>query len=417
MGKVCYNEYSMDDTARPKFSTVEVTEDTSAAQPFAPPPIPESVEPAVPTPPNVPPAAFAPTPAVSSTPALPVSLSPTDPPSHAHKINKLMFLVPAALLVGTIVAVTLFLGNKKQSSSVVATATPTITPALPTATPVATPRPMPQTFVASKYSFKYSPDLTLFDCSGDAYLFRDNAEREVTSICDQGENEDIRVEVSERDFAKLDGDLESAGKSTVDGIEALQETYSLDGEKIVSVSLEHQEEFVRIILFDSSLDSEFKSLLASFTLFKEDPTGDWSLYTNTRFGYTLKYPDQLEVGLTADDADGAALEQVTVSSVDTEGIQRLEILGQENLKDSAITASQVISSTINLSAWSSTPSIVSRSLGGAPAQVIEGEQNGKWVTYLIAWYKQSVIQMEWTDDQSRTGADTFNFILSTFNFK
>ncbi|RJR29927.1 hypothetical protein C4564_01360 [Candidatus Microgenomates bacterium] len=406
----------MDDTARPKFSTVEVTEDTSAAQPFAPPPIPESVEPAVPTPPDTT-ASFSPAPVAPNTPLVPFSAPPANTSAHTHKINKLMFLVPAALLVGTIVAVTLFLGNKKQSSVAVATATPTATPALPTATPVATPRPMPQTFVASKYSFKYSPDLTLFDCSGDAYLFEDNAEREVASVCDLGENEAIRVEVSDRDFTKLDGDLESAGKTTVDKIEALQETYSLDGKKIVSVSLEHDDEFVRIILFDSSLEAEFKSLLASFTLFKEDPTGDWSLYTNSRFGYTLKYPDQLEVGLAADDADGAALEQVTISSVDTEGIQRLDVLGQENLKNSAITASEVISSTINLSAWSSTPSIVSRSLGGAPAQVIEGEQDGKWVTYLIAWYKQSVIQMEWTDDQSRTGADTFNFILSTFNFK
>lgn len=334
-----------------------------------------------------------------------------------HNIRRLAFLVPVAFLVITIVGVGFFFSQKKSAGTPMQTPEPPQAQELPTAEPSATPKPVPQAYSSKSLSFYYPSELSLIECGGDIYLLTSEGD-DVTGFCASVEKAAvaISIETSTKDFGKLDGDLDSAAKTEVDGIEAITENYLINGSKVQTVSFEFDDKFFRLSMLDYMYAQEFETLVSGIKLFESNPTEGWSSYTNTLNKYSFKYPDTWQIIGLDPEEDEAGLEQVDLAPLDTTQKQQLSILVQSNLDNSALTASEVISSTRNLAAWKSTPSVSARSLSGASGEIIEGSQGEKWVTYFVVWYKQSVVQMEWTDTPNRPGQGTYNNLLSTFKF-
>jgi hypothetical protein len=88
----------------------------------------------------------------------------------------------------------------------------------------------------------------------------------------------------------------------------------------------------------------------------------------------------------------------------------------KNVPNASLTASEIISSTRNLSGWEGTPTTELSSLGGGSSQVISGVLSGEWNEIIVIWYQSSVVQMTWKDAKDKPQQQYVDNMLASFKF-
>jgi len=323
-------------------------------------------------------------------------------PHKVHPLRALLFLIPAVLLVATIIIVARLSGNNYVVRE--PEAVPTPTPLEAQATPVPTPTPHPM-------KVYQNDDMLLKMQIPDDYQVLSEDENEVSIGRDNTELFVVRTD----EFTNFDEEDETE-EITVGGKSAVSFTLSDEGSvpiKIVQTTDEPRYEFA-LFLEDPGLEAEFNKILASI-IFLVD-TSDWETFENTTESYQIRYPPDWELTAPTDkNGNYPARIEISKDASDKE-INNLVVHTSSNLTNAALTASEIVSSTRTLSGWSSPPSIKLQKLGGGDAQVIQGELSGKWRVYVVIWYKNTVIQMTWDDKVERGQEQTFENVLASFEF-
>lgn len=316
----------------------------------------------------------------------PKTTSPMQPGSHTqipgNKTSKpsifakLFFLVPALLIVATIALV----ANFTRSDYVINEERQAVPTAIsnfqtPISTPTPTPKPLFEEFSNSYFSFNYSSKLLMFECDSLLCLGPEEGKEAIT-------------------FQYLN----SAEEPEEDAFNRL---YLAADRKLL------------IRLFDNNLESEFQQIIDSLVL-KVNISQRWEIFENSEYGYYIKYPQdwnlvnqqlgEVEIGpksIIRKDNSELKLQNLTI-----------EVLAE--LENAAISATEAVSSTRNLLGWEDKPDVKITSLGGVNAQVISGVFEGNWQEYIVVWYRNTVIQMIWTDDLTRNNQQEFDEMLKTF---
>ena len=323
-------------------------------------------------------------------------------PHKSHKLRKLLFLIPAILLVATIFFVAKFSGNNYtvRQPEVIATPEPTET----TPTPVPTPTPNPTKAYKSE-------ELLIQMQIPEDYQILSEDENEVS----MGRADTELFVVRTDEFANFDEEDETS-ETTIGGKEAVMLMIPDEGSvpvKIVQTIDEPRYEFV-LFLENAELEVEFSKILES-VIFLVD-TSSWETFENSAYNYKIKHPPEWEATTQLTDRGEPTGRSEIVKNPEDKSINSLTILTNTNVDNAALTASEIISSTRTLSGWSSPPKFELRKLGGGDAQIIQGELTGKWRVYVVIWYKNIVIQMTWDDKVEQSEQQVFDNILSSFEF-
>jgi hypothetical protein len=338
---------------------------------------------------------------------------PMSPPENSHHkggmVKKLLFLIPAVLLVATIFVVAQLSGNNYTSRNpeLIPTATPTETPA----TPVPTETPMP----TKEYK---NDDLLISMQIPDDYEVL--SEDETSISLGRGGTELFVVRTDE--FTNFD-DEDETSETTVGGKEAVRLSLPDDGSIPIEIVQTIEEsasaqdgpryEFVMYVE-DSELSAEFEKILNS-VIFLVDTT-DWETFENTTYNYMISYPPSWTAKTALTDKGEITSRSTISKDPDEKNFNNLVIQTDSNVDNAAFTAGEIVSSTRTLSGWIGKPSIELRKLGGGDAQIIQGELTGKWRVYVVIWYKNTVIQMTWDDEVEKGEQQVFDNILSSFEF-
>lgn len=392
-----------DTTHRPSFSVEEVpapAETPATHEPLPPvvPEVPVSEAAVVETVPQMPPQA---PPVVSPTPTAPSLPQFNNVMAKPHPVRKLLFLIPAVLLVATIYFVARITGNNYTMRE----PAPTI---LPTAEPTATPTPT-STPPAVK-TYKNEEMLVQFSIPDDFAVILE----EPTSVSFGRSDTELFV-VRTDEFTNYDEEDETS-EYIVGGREAVMLNLTEEGSvpvKVVQTIDEPKYEFV-MYPENAELEEELVAILDS-VVFLVDTT-NWKTFDNSTFNYQIKYPPEWSLAENTDEEGIHAAKSEISKDANNKTLNNLVIQTSSNLTNAALTASEIVSSTRTLSGWSNPPKIELRKLGGGDAQVIQGELTGKWRAYVVIWYKNTVIQMTWDDNVNKLEQQTFDNILASFEF-
>lgn len=301
-----------------------------------------------------------------------------------HRTNPFLFLVPVVLIIGAIVGATLFAGSfvNQNGDAVVPgeTPAPSLTPA------VETPSPTPL------------PVITLLEYRDDELLFSFNYPETMTVTEIDNGVELFFVEEQETDDELLPEPQIRITVSDEAG-EALPNAVQFQGnEQVYTIEL----------LVDSSR-SIYQIIVESFEVVVD--TTDWTAFSSPLVGYTINHPPEWIVSGIDQRSDTPSL---TIRKSDDLILQTLTILYQTNLSNAELSASEVISSTRNLSGWSGSPEVRLRSFGPANSQVIEGNLNGRHSVFVVVWYRDTLVQMTWNDNSEKTHGAIFEAMLDSF---
>lgn len=380
-----------DTTHRPDLRVEEVPASTVAptSSPTAAPGVPASPAPVVETVPQVPPQALA------SQPINNVLVKP-------HPARKLLFLVPAVLLVATIYFVAKFTGNSYTLRA------PEPTPTL-FATEAPSPTPSPTPALVAVKTYKNEDLLIQFDIPEN---FKVILEKPASASFGRDDTELFVVRTDE--FTNYDEDETS--QYSVGGREAVMFNLAAAGgvaAKVVQTTGEPKYEFV-MYPEDAQQQEELMAILESVVFLVD--TKNWKTFDNTTFNYRIKYPPEWTVTAERDEEGEYSKKSEISKDANNKTINNLVIQTSSNLVNAALTASEIVSSTRTLSGWSKPPKIELKKIGGGDAQVIQGQLAGKWRAYVVIWYKNTVIQMTWDDNVNKAEQQTFDNILASFEF-
>lgn len=380
------------DPARPNFKTVEVE-----------------------TPPVAPQASQSVQPPPEGETQIPVKGRPD------HPIRRLLFLIPVVLIIGTIAAMT-YLTNSNSRTRNLPTETQTPMPTLTPATPVPTPTPGPNSYSHPKFSFRYPQYLTLVECENSVHLDvptdpkNPELDVDIQSFCDEDAASAAVISIEYAESLPLpafDSEVETTEESIeIDGVSA---TRTLTDESI-TISFEFEELTFVVTLTNKDFGEDFGLIIESFKLKEEDPTKDWETFNNIIHNYDVSYPPDWTLIVEEGERGGIGDAIEIRKNADIFQLNNLVIETTAELENASFTASEIISSTRNLAGWTSGPKSDLRNIGGGNAQVVQGRLDGKWNAFVVIWYRNSVIQMTWSDSFDRAEQETFDNIISTFKF-
>ena len=339
-------------------------------------------------------------------------------PTGEHPLRRLLFLVPAIILVATIAIAARLMNNKPVVREAVIPATPA--PSLAPATPAPTLAPRPKAFIKPLFSFQYPPELSLLECTDNSmvYLFTPSAEStsDISEFCSNLPNVVVSVYYGTTKLPGESGEVVKTEELEIDGVTASKRVLKSGESEITIVDFEFDSKFYKVKLTGSTFTDALNKVVETFKLKEEDPTKDWETFTNSGYYYKLKYPPEWKVitQISKEEELGPKLE-IRKEESETK-LHNLIIETQLGIKDVSLTASQTISSTKNLSGWKMSPTAEFRSVGGGNAELIQGQLNGNWSAFVVVWYRDILVQMTWNDNLSQDDQETFENILSTFEF-
>lgn len=402
--------------ARPRFQTV-VVEEESTSSPAVPPvltnPLPEpTVQPTIPSNPVVV-APVVPQNIDVSPMVDPRLVSTSNSGSSRNSIRVLLFLIPAFLMIGTIVAVSMFLQSRSQNKQIVE-ASPTPLPLLTPATPAPTLEPIAKnkSYLNSQFLFSlaYPEIVSLVECSDKVLLHVASESIESTSLCTSEDFVGIQIVSST-----------TAINSPVDGVEEVITVGGVDALKVSSggatyatfskETVNKKKYYYQFIINDPSIQVVFDQIIKNFRFILGTETADWEVYNNSAYRFSIKHPS----GWVVSTPDAQTVE-IRKEGNDSK-IGALVIQAENNVSDGNLNAQETVSSLKNLAGWKQTPSTDFRTIGGGSARILQGEFEGNWQEYVVVWYKTRVLQMTWTDTLAKYDQELLDAMLSTLVIK
>jgi len=392
-----------DRTKRPQFTT-EVVEEDYSSSPFS-----ASQTQSVPEPPVNEPQAAIPEPMIETA----VVTSSGKKKFELPHIRNFMFIIPAAILVGTMLVVayvtrTDFVVREPDTPSMQATMPPLATPE---------PTPLPEivmnTYSTESYTFKYPDTFVLAECDSLVALFI-NEDQDVTSLCSDESYIMSLSEVSGVPDYLNNEELVATESATIAGEDNMTYEIKASGSNIIYLPFLLAEQDYIFTLKDITYRTTFLDIVTSFTSLI-DMTVDWNIYENADMGYEIKYPEDwfLNENLSINNDQPST---VTISkNNDDSRFQKLTIQALVDIENAPITATEAVSSTRSLAGWDETPTTELRSISDANAQVIKGYFEGVWNVYAIIWSKNDLYQMVWEDTANRGSELNFEQMLASFS--
>jgi hypothetical protein len=329
-----------------------------------------------------------------------------------------VFIIPAFLLVITVVLVGYgidwYIGSRPKP-----TPAPIPIPTLVPATPTPTPEPIVEDKSYSNLdqgiSFKYSENLSLLECENSIYLYNSNTFEGGDFNCNSQEGYAVLISFGRDNFYPVISESPdykiSESVIIVAGVSAVRQEMVSDknGRYLIAATFSHNGNYFLIKIDKSEYGSEFNKLISSFS-FDIARTSDWIEYTNSY--YSLKYPPNW---ILAASENGSGISRIS-KNADEKKLQNLVIDFSANVANANLSASEVISSTRNLSGWKKLPSLDIRNIGGGTAQILQGQLDNDWHTFVVIWHKNRLVQIIWFDNLDRENQEVFDNILSSFKF-
>jgi hypothetical protein len=382
------------DPARPKITTVEVQEQTPLVANIQTAPVPTQ----------------------------PVPQEPRQLPPRT-KFRNLLFIIPAILLVTTIIVAGYI--TQKRLIKVPLEPSPTPLPSLEPATPIPTPKPIVKlkNYMSANadFSFQYPEDIVLIECSQRIHFLPSSEEVNLDEFCDSSKLGVIYLEYSDQPIdLTFDAGVEVTEEyMKVDSMDGTKKTVKSPDDKTETyVVFENEDLNFVAALINNDYAAQFSQVLVSFELVEEDPTKDWKTFQDNLQRFSLEYPPDWTAtssGVQKRNQEQKGSARVSKNPDDTK-YHTLVIESTLNVPNATLLASEAISTTRNLLGWRVPPTVDLRSLGGGTAQVVQGQLNGNWQVFIVAWYKNRLIQFAWSDTLTREEQKNLDLMLSTFKF-
>ena len=333
-----------------------------------------------------------------------------------HKGRRLLFLIPVILLIGAILLASYFT-RPEYVVGPVATQPPIsdLTPQ----TPVNIPQTSSKMVLYSndEYKFSYPDKFNLYECDGSTFLALKNQDEEISlsDFCKSSEGV-IKIYKQSTPFDRTEIDVLSEEDVLVSGISTKRTEFRSEGGSDLFVELQFKDNYFILELLDTANENDFNKILGTFSL-SYDKTEDWTSYESETYNYSLKYPKdwvlQPDLNDKGEEVSGN-FKLYKVAGVDTPSLTMKLTQGQSN---SALTASEIISSTKSLPEWKQKPTSEFRSIGGANATVVKGQYGDLWNAYAVIWYKSSIIEIVWQDTSSQDNQEIFDLLLGTLTIR
>lgn len=154
--------------------------------------------------------------------------------------------------------------------------------------------------------------------------------------------------------------------------------------------------------------SDFDAILSSLIFLLD--TSSWETFENQAHSYNLLHPATWSV------VEVSPSRSEVRRDVSETNFHNLIIEVSSGVANAGLTASEIVSSTRAISGWKQAPKVELRTMGAANAQIISGELAGRWQAYVVIWYRTTVVQMTWTDTLEQLERQTFDNILASFEF-
>lgn len=358
--------------------------------------------------------------------------SPAPPPIQYEKYNyqeprnwsiisKLKFLIPALFLIATIVLVGVIAKNYIALNNTVPSPTPapTLIPANPE--PTIEPIKFKKYFnIDQGFSFNYPDQYGVLECQdqGIIYLYQDDANNRLNISCEDHDSEILSVSFRETSFyTPLPTPLEEQDTTEtkeeivlVADESAVKQTIKSPQSYISTVTFSNKNTFYLIKIESEENLSDLETVFQSFE-FITDKYEDWLTYDNAL--YSIKYPKDWSI---AESETGEGVVNISKFS-DFRELNTFRIEFQAGVTNAEVTASNVISSTKNLTGWVKKPSLNIKNLKKGTALILDGQFRNEWQTFIVLFYKNNLVQILWYDDLDRTHEEFFENMLASFDFK
>jgi len=327
-----------------------------------------------------------------------------------HKLSKYFFVIPALLILFTILLVG-FISNRlfnRQKTQVPISYSPP--PALSPATPIPTLKPVLKNklFLSNSFeiSFEYPEDVSLLECEEEIFFYRPKNEE---ATCNNPGSFLATLKYSNFNFyPRIDFEKNPDETITkIDDEEAVTQVLKENPPQI-SVTFSKDGKYFLIETKESQGDALIDVLLETLK-FNKDITENWEEYMNKKFGFSFKYPENWQI------TDESDVKLVVKKDANEEKLQTLTIESQE-VSQASLTAQEFISSTRSLAGWKIAPSVDLRNFGGGTAYILKGQFNGFWHSFVVIWHKNKILQILWYDDLSQDNEQIFEAVLNSLRF-
>lgn len=395
----------MESSARPKL-TVEEVDGGNQTQPVYPhPEQPQSFVP------NTAPVQYAGDPASTATPgnsARPQLFGQPIPPSQPlyqqsvptvvkkspsdFGIEKLKFIIPAALLIVALVASAIFIPKylERLNRSQKPIPEPTLSPATPVPTPDVLPRTETYFNVDKEITFQYLSSFTLVECDNKiAFTLTRPASQE--EVCNQEHVGVLEILIADEGLTTPFEGFENALNKNIQG----------------------NENNYLVVLLMPKYENLFNKIVETVRFVDPNITEGWERYLSSS-GYTISYPPEWTL-IPAEEREGTNVSEIRKNVTETK-LHNLAIKVTPNVANAGLSASEIISSLQGLSGWKERPNVEFRVIGGESAHVLQGEYEGVWKTNVVVWRGTSLVEMTWQDEIPQPERATFEGLLSTFAF-
>jgi len=315
-----------------------------------------------------------------------------------RNLDKLLFLIPAFLIILTIVLVSVFLVDNRNSKVVVPAPSPRPLPLQEDKEPA--PQAAPQaaeeitaagwkTYVGrqAQYVLRFPPDWI---------LTQEPNGRRVTVA---GGGETITIDY----FPDGGAVFGCAGaKRTPVRLEGFPgERVVCSGEMAVVINAETAEQY---LIKGTTTQEVFDVLLSNFKFSGKNPSASWKEYRNSELGLSFKYPPQWEL-----------TEETGKLSLTGEGAS-LVVETQLKPEIAELSASEIMAAIRNLSGWKEEPELELRNIGGGSAQILRGEFEDGYQEVVILWSEDGFVQAAWNDSRERQITSAFDEVLASLSF-
>jgi hypothetical protein len=355
-------------------------------------------------------------------PAAPLSTTiSNNSPHHQARWKKYSFIIPAVLLVLTIVIVGV-VAQKYFSPKLTPTPTPTATPELIQATPLPTPKVVvkAKTYVNTTlaFSFEYPGEFVLGECGKEIYVFGSVATESAT-LCESTASAAIKIYTQDTPLEIAEGEGRPDEEAIIigerDGVR--QDLVKGEGTYISRAVVVKNNITYIFALIDDKYEKEFEDLIKTVEFIDDNPTAGWTTYRNAAFFYKLEYPPEWIASQSAQTRlKNPNLDYIEISkNLEDKSKHSLVIETEKNVKNAQLKANDIVSSTRNLVGWKSQPTVDVRNIGGGTAQVMQGVFDNNWQVYVVIWYKNRITQITWKDTIGRELQKTIDLVLSSFD--
>jgi hypothetical protein len=353
--------------------------------------------------------------------------------TKAHHISKLLFLVPAILIIVTLSGVAFFVNRSSAPAPApIESVEEEVSEEPEVEVPPITPAPVPTAEIKvvtykhadGAFVFDYPNNFVVYECVGGVEIFAARGEYVASELCEEGDVGIITIEYSDQEYGTGYSDSSEYQGSTRIMNLATQTALLYDynrlivapdkPDRVVVVITAFNDINYRITLRGSNNVSLFTQVIDTFDFVGIDPTFDWQSFDGE--SYQFKYPvGWVELGERG--TTGALVgDRSEIRAATASASPGLVVSLKENLPNASLSASEVVSSTVNLDGWEGVPTVSFVSISGASAQIIEGPFQGLWKKNVVIWKDGLLIQMTWTDERRRNNESIIENIVATFEF-